>query len=332
VGTTDGRLAVLALDAMTRAGVRFAVLHDEERLALGNVSSDVDLAVDRPGRDVIREALGALHDVGLHPVVLWPYGVDALTVFLATGTASDAVQLDMTYDPDGRGKYGIRTDVALDVSVPGKRFPRLPPDHELLYLVSKRKVKRDPQRLAPLIDRARHRKDTLIQTAQAFLGRRTAADVIASILDAPAARERRAYVGYEASEMLRKLVRMAYPAGFWVEVIGDGSNGPAAAEQLATRFGGFLDDGAFYATRPISPASRAAQVAWWLRHIAPVQLRAAFVVSHADQRLRPHASFAVPLSRGGPDELARAVVNAMEARCLSRLRHVRPSRSRTTGR
>ncbi len=123
MATTDPRLALASLEGMRAAGVRFALLHGADRLSGGEVS-DVDLVVAEDPVSVVQRAAVSWQTRGLVPVVLWPYDIGGTaTVFLATPDASEGVQLDLLHDPEGVGKYGVKSGALLASATQAAALP-----------------------------------------------------------------------------------------------------------------------------------------------------------------------------------------------------------------
>ena len=107
--TTSGELATRLLDVLSGTRAEFVVLHREADIAHGLVTSDLDLAVGDDVFATIRALVGPAGAAGLVPVAAWPYDLTSMSTFWCTHDARDGVQLDLTYDPDGLGRYGFRT-------------------------------------------------------------------------------------------------------------------------------------------------------------------------------------------------------------------------------
>ena len=182
ISTTSSSLARAALDSLVESGVTFSLLHRAADLISGEVPSDVDMAVGEPPRALLRRSLTRLHQAGLHPVVVWEYDVGGTaTVFLSDRDGSNGVQLDLLYDPDGLGTYGVRTQDVI-ASAEGDRWPAVRPLSELAYLIRKRQVKGDQRRLEELLAEARKLPtDELTQAVRHALAWPAAEDVLAMV-------------------------------------------------------------------------------------------------------------------------------------------------------
>lgn len=300
MATTSGQLALEAVDAVAAAGLRFSVIHEEARLAEGSVSSDVDLVIDRPVGALVRTVAAAWVGRGLWPLIVWPYDVGGTgTVFLTTADAGDGVQLDMLFDPRGRGQYGAMSGEILARSEEGIRFPAVSPGAAAPYLLSKRLRKGQHDEAGVLIR---------------SVGRDELARSVGQILTGPMEARVRAYLGGDDFRPRRvptigRLVgRLARPVGGWVTVAGDTSF--HVASELADRFGRFL---------PRSEVVELAGFGSWLRGVAPVRWRAGVVFSAEVESLRvPKPDLRVAEGTDVADA-ARQVVSGMSRRHLHHL-------------
>jgi hypothetical protein len=141
LATTSTELARTALRELELAGVAFAVLHGEERVARGEPTSDVDLVVDRPAPEVVARTAAAWAGSGLVAVMMLPYDVGCCAVFLTDSTASEGVQLDLMHDPEGRSRLRVRSTQLLAHAEPGVSFPRVRRLEAATYLLQKRSWK-----------------------------------------------------------------------------------------------------------------------------------------------------------------------------------------------
>ena len=304
IATNSPDLAAAALDALATAGIRFAVLHDEKAVALRTVSSDIDIVVGIPGRRVIESSRRVIEESGLIPVVIWPYNYGGLTVFLITRTADRGVQLDMLFDPDGRGRYGLRSEAAIRSSREGIRWPVLDRDIELAYLLRKRHLKGDSATLKELLTVARQRWQSglpdHVEDALSSVAARQIASLVAGRLDknaGPGARHR-------IQNGPRVLNRIARPIGFWVEISGVGRDGEA--QELVGKFGNILP----HVGCSPRPEAFNKNLFWWARQVAPVRWRPGLYVSTAE---RGSAWADLSLEAGQPGNVER-LVGAMSAR------------------
>lgn len=149
MATTRPELAWAVLDALAAAQFPFAVLHGEGRVSHGDVSGDVDVAVGVRLSVAIPDLIERLRG-RLHLVMVFPYDLASASTFWATPDGLDGCQIDLLHDPDGRGRYGLRTDEALAIAIPGSRWRRLDDETSRCYLISKRWLKRDVEKLAAL--------------------------------------------------------------------------------------------------------------------------------------------------------------------------------------
>jgi hypothetical protein len=311
MATSDPVLAKTALDVLADRGVRFAVLHKESAIASGSILSDVDLVVDQDPREIIAQNVPALHRVGLHPIVVWPYDVaSTATVFLALPDGSDGVQIDFLRDPTGAGRYGVRSTVLLEDAQPGERWPTIRADHQFLYLIRKRSCKGEADELARLLASVSDPEKRQLGMETQKLFSPSAAERLRSLLEPAVRRDRERLDVHPASDSLRLLGRLRHPIGFWVEVVGDGAS--ACARALSARFGRYL---------PWTQAEQRPRVQaepfWWCRNVAPVRWRAGLFVSWSRSPGRiPRADSTFASDRGSLDDISGRVVGAMERRVL----------------
>lgn len=156
VATTSPELARALVDLIQRAGLPYAVLHQEDELASGIVTSDIDMIAGVEISRFVRDLALVSPPAGLFLVMLWPYDVGCATSLWMDQLGQQSVQLDLSCDPAGRSTYGLRTDLALQRCVRGSRWTRLDPIHEWAYLASKRAYKGDAQARDALLQRGKH--------------------------------------------------------------------------------------------------------------------------------------------------------------------------------
>jgi hypothetical protein len=298
MATTSPRLAVAALDAMRSSGVTFALLHGAERLTSERLS-DVDVVVDRDAASVISASMAGWREQGLRPVVSSRYDLGGTAVFLSTRDASDGVQLDLMFDPRGRGPYGLKSHELLATGAIEDSFWQVSPEATLLYLWRKRIDKGQQERLTELrqggkaIDRS-----GLLALSEVLTGSPTTAQEILGELP-PGSSRRHLYPGRELSRLAHRVGR---PIGFWAH-----ASSQEIAVGLSKRFGRFLVSTAITETPP--PAR---QPVWWLRKVLPFRLRPSLVTSWG-RFPSPLAPDAV-LDAQQPDEAATELTSAMAAR------------------
>ena len=265
MGISSGALASSVIDAFGEQGIRFAVLHRASDLREGTVESDVDLVVADPPLEIVGRLQGALDRLDLKAVMVWRYDAgETLTIFLARSDLSDGLQLDLLCDRRGVGKYGVRTDALLDATEPG-RWPQLLPLPEKLYLLRKRLVKKQQDRVRQLV---------------AEIGTYPPREVelnIDRLLVAKAARSVRAALNGQMtqsgtatpwrSRILRWARRAVKPTGAWIH--GEALTAETAWE-ISDRLKGYIP------RVEVGPAK-----GWWwrLRHVEPRRRRPALVIT-----------------------------------------------------
>jgi hypothetical protein len=216
VATSDPRMVFDILDVLDRHGVEYAVLHGAERIRAGTVVSDLDIVVsDDPGA-LVAGLVDDLGDVGLTPVMDWNYDLGGTrTVFLAADGGQDGIQLDLLADPDGRGRYGVRSNLLLA----GRHFdggvPVVAARDEAVYLLSKRLMKGDRTRVAELAAAAAGDPELPSRVPQLLVP--SVATAVQAVLDGrrpkpPVRPVRRLATGVR---LARRLTR---PVGFWFHI------------------------------------------------------------------------------------------------------------------
>lgn len=189
-------------------GVDFAVLHGLRDGA--DVRSDVDIVCrwSAPQARAWMDTLRREHDV--HCVQRWQYDVDACSFFLMSKTG-DGAQLDVMTGA-GLGRYGFRADVALEAAMHDGAGPRVSPDDSLLYLLVKRRLKGDAERLAELVRQTEPRRASLLQRVDALFSppmRSYARDALQGRAAAEAPRRDTRH------QLQRGCDRIRHPAGWW---------------------------------------------------------------------------------------------------------------------
>jgi hypothetical protein len=298
VPTTSALTASVALDGLRAAGIDFAILHKESDLSEGRTPTDVDLVVDRPSALAVLGARRHWEQDGLFPIVLWPYDLGTLTVFLVNETADEGVQLDLMFDPEGRGRYAVRTPELLARSRPGRTWPTLAPDDELLYRLRKRLCKKQFAAVSEIVAEVQSRgRPAEARCEELFTP--AAARGLRRVI-AGSAQGRSVRVGRAMSSSVRIGRRLRNPIGMWVHVEGDDAR--RCAEALAQRFDRVLLTALAAPTR-----TGISESAFWARHIAPVRWRAGLALTWGDRPrlLRPDISVVYD---GSTSDAARSLV------------------------
>jgi hypothetical protein len=307
LATTSAALAAAVLDSLEKCGLEFAVLHGEESIAAGNVFSDLDVVVGTHPAAALSQASIVLGDAGVYPILIWDYDVGGTTtVFLATADASEGVQLDLMYDPLGRGKYGAKTGPMLASRVSGERWPTVGTQCRTAYLIRKRHVKGDFGRLERLLSDARQFANADFNS----IVRETFSSPVAdSILGLVAGNGRFGSVPFARSYKLRNALRLVRrvlrPTGFWVEIGGE--SGSELIGRVLVRFKRFLP----VVETGRRPRGVGAQVRWVASDVVPVRWRPGLFVS---QRFGlPRGDLRIP-TFDDVDRLCSRIVDAMRIR------------------
>ena len=308
IATSDPALPTLALTALAVSGVPFALLHDEERVLAQGVESDVDIAVGVSPRTVLARSLDQLHASNLHPIVVNEYDAGgSASAYIGTADGKDGLQLDMYFDPSGVGRFGLRTGPLLEHSVEGTRWRIVAPEHHNLYLLRKRHWKGDLHRIDHVVNElASHDSDQLRRAIQSLAVPEIGVSIRRVLNgDQIPFRAPRRNLPYDLGRRLKRLRR---PVGFWVEIIGSGSE--SIAKDLAQRFDRFLTTAV--GKRPGNWVSLAR---WLLRDVAPIRLRPGLFISWTPEESgTPHANLEIPHIQKPVPVLAHQIVTAMESR------------------
>lgn len=144
---TDSTTAQQLLRGVDDTGVEWVLLHGEDKLLTGRLSSDLDIAVGTAPINVVKHLVSRAKLSGLRLCLLWPYDNWSLTTLWISPDYSRIAQLDLVFDPRGDAKYGLKTAEAISRRVRGKSWPILHPDDELAYKLSKMLVKGQPEQV-----------------------------------------------------------------------------------------------------------------------------------------------------------------------------------------
>jgi hypothetical protein len=148
--TTRGNLACLLLDTLASTGLEYAVLYGEDRIAQGQPDADVDVAVAVAPQQVVRSLAPMLAASRLVLGLVWRPDIGALTSLWLVAPGPDGAQLDLVCDPDGQGRYGLRTGALLQRRVRGRCWWRLDGPAERLCVLARCAVREDRAGLAGL--------------------------------------------------------------------------------------------------------------------------------------------------------------------------------------
>ena len=295
-------MAVVSLEAMEDAGIRFAFLHGRKRLS-GSAEdlSDIDLVVEQDPWSVVQRVAPAWTVRGIVPVVIWPYDIGGTaTVFLATPDARDGVQLDLLHDPDAIGKYGLSSSALLATATSSTGFPAVSDIASLVYRWRKRALKRDVPGLRELEELASGvDKHDLLSTSLAITG---STDTATQMLGESHAASKQRMPRHSVRRMLRLTRRLAEPIGFWAHVSDEG-----VARETVRRFSRFLVSSSAGAT-----PTRLWQAPSWAINVLPVVLRPGVFVSYGPASTWPHPD--VVVESGPADAAARSITASMAAR------------------
>lgn len=295
--TTDPSLVTELLVALERSGIAFAVLHDEDRI--GQTTGDVDIVADRPAHRIVADVRD--WPARCHPVMVWPYEPGgAANLFVVDTNLTDGAQVDILFDPEARGRLGLRSHRLLVATRQGVRFPVLAHHAELAYLMRKRVVKNDPQRLTALVEVARGEGSGFL-AGVADLG---GTAYRASLADALAGRLRGRASGARPG-FRHMLGRLREPVGAWIHHVGaDAEEAAGELHRRATRI--------FPHTASGPVGGHIHRAASWPTAVAPVRYRPGIYTSWGGEAGVPRPDLQLPTSDPA------GVVTWMESRVRSR--------------
>ena len=232
MATTSVEMARASLRALDNSGIEWAILHGAHKLQ-GDSISDIDLVVRGICADWVSRFCLAMAFEGLGPIVVHPYDVGAMTIFLSSSGLKDGVQLDLMEDPDGRGRMGLKSGVALEASTDTDGLFVLNEVDSWLYSLRKRHLKGQYGRVGELIEVKPADQAPLVERARELFSERHAELVAALILGERPTR----LVTAVGRQGLRYVQRLRMPAGLWV-FLEHGDEDKAA--EVGRRLGRFL--------------------------------------------------------------------------------------------
>jgi hypothetical protein len=262
VPTTDPAITERFLNALSDAGIGFAVLHGEG--AIDSVTGDLDIVADQPPLEILREVAPVISPIV--PILTCAYEPGgSRSIFLSTPDLEEGAQLDILFDRQGRGSLGFRSQELLRSTVAGSRYPTLGRDAQLAYLVRKRAVKAQSDQLPDLITEAAtsptfRSQLNRIATPRAF-------ESIKGALDG-CYPERSSKAPFSTRHLAD---RLTHPVGAWIDCGNEGET----AREIARRAGRILP----HAASAALPSRPSARLIWWARMIEPIRLRPGVVTT-----------------------------------------------------
>jgi hypothetical protein len=221
-------------------------------------------------------------------------------------------QLDMFFDPGGRGRLGIHTGELLRNVETGTRFPAVGPLHRSLYLLRKRSWKGDSTAMSEL------RRQMSVFTQEEFEreAKRTLRPGVyrelAHYLEDEDERPFTPPVGYRERNAVRIVSRLTRPVGFWVHFSGVHAEAHAVAS--AEQLGRIL----VVADHSRLPGGVARQARWLIGNVAPVVLRPGLFASWSSEWISPRrAHLALRSGTADPTPGQFKLVEAMSRRLVA---------------
>ena len=239
-----------------------------------------------------------------------------MSTFWATLDARDGVQLDLTFDPEGLGRYGFRTGEMLARATAGTRW-RVPDRLDGgLYLLRKRQMKADATRSSEALSAVRSYAGAESASARTeSLFSRSAAESVSGLLRDEGGARNLGLTAHVLRSSRRIAWRVAHPIGYWAEIERDAAP-ERYGEAIAERFGRFLV-GSVCVPRDAGPLREPALL-WqeYLRRRWRAQLLVTTVGGAAPAR-RPRPDLTVAATGQDLDSLCGLIVTAMGRRTIA---------------
>jgi hypothetical protein len=302
---TQADLPVRILDSLMSTGVRFLVLHDEEKVGSDALTSDVDIVLDSPISRALPLLRQALSGTGLLVGLVWPYDVGGgASVFFTDAEGKAGAQIDALYDLRGSGRYGLRSSRLFAGQRPGKRFPIPNRLDELLYAARKAAVKGKLSELNTV------RRIISSEFAAEAVRRRVRELFSVSAANSLLVALRRGKAGWSfrpqrwLQSLVRVGMRITQPIGFWVHIIGPESENKA--RELRSRFEAWL-----VRVEIGNHRAGAGALLWWATDVVPVRLRPGLFLSYSEKSLESGKADLLLRSPQATAILAKSIVEAM---------------------
>jgi hypothetical protein len=306
----ESRAAVISiLETLERLPVEWAICHNEGELALGAAESDIDIVANQRPRTVYRSAYDALIKRGLRPVLTFSNGIGTDALFILTPDGTARVDLDVTFDPHGLGRYGLRSGVLLKEVIPGRRWPRLSQADTLLYRVTKNTTKGNLEKTASILKEASTatRRRAASRAREVLRGKKRVQVIQGCLLQrgnySPSGTPQRRFETIADAARLYG-ARLRSPAGLWVHLTR-GSN--SAAEELARALGHVFP---YRRIARFESERLSDQLGTWMGVVAPARYRVGLVVSWGPLRKGFKPDLVIPGAMAEPEP----VLDALEMR------------------
>jgi hypothetical protein len=132
MGSNSRSLSLELLHEISTLDPEMLLLHPDYDHSILDSTSDIDIVTRQNPLQLVRGILEK-ESRRYSLVMLNPYDLNSLATFWIDIDNNSWVQIDMLCDPDGRGRYGLRTTELIDESIQGRFFRMLNEDHFILY-------------------------------------------------------------------------------------------------------------------------------------------------------------------------------------------------------
>lgn len=292
---SDPKVPVAFLNVLIEARVPVLVLHDENRVGTTDLTSDLDLVVGLSPTAVLRRVRENLTEKGLLIVLIWRYDLGGTCgVFVASQEGAGGAQIDLLFDPRGRGRYGIKSQALIERGGIRETFPVPALLDKELYLLRKAacKGKQEDSRASVARLTGSGQLEAARERVPALFSRAAARDVLRLLepYDHPVSRFPIRPIRTLANiERIGR--RVLNPSGYWVELVSSEDLVIEVANDLEDAFSGWL----LRVTKGPRPTRMFEIARWWIRRVIPTKIRAGMFISWASTSRWPTADITIPI-------------------------------------
>lgn len=138
MGTSSVDSTKSVVTALREAGIPFALLHGADSYARGLIDSDLDIMLRDSPTGAINAIRSILEARGISLIFVWNSDRGTVNTFWWSTREVAGCQIDMLFDPEGRNRFGFKTEPAWRFVDADVFPPRLVGDGLATYLAAKR--------------------------------------------------------------------------------------------------------------------------------------------------------------------------------------------------